>query len=628
MKSTIRLFKALPIEFKVTQFQRESQSLLRETVKRGFVFSGEVVLNYSERELRDLIPIIEKEIGLTAEQMNMSFHKSWAKVRDASTMQLILEQVVHYITTYGFDALGIYNENSIYIPAEKLEIPEIDTGKIKLTVIRGYTKEELKKKLTGLLGSGIALAEETIKDVIDVSLFVELTEKEIEAVRNKEVRAILYEYLDLIPENPVEFLRYLIYRTTETTLLIKSPELIEKIKGQQNMGVVKLFRKYDTQFGLEELAQIFYRFKPLWLAFRTNRETKRIINIIRRLAEKYHKPMPEDYLNTVTARIKNEAIDKDRLRRKLSKVNTFRKIRLAYALKFRTKDAESILYRVRNGKGYATDFEFKEKDKARDVLAIVLESIANDVSKNVKGKKIYTPKNIHYALPSTEKQFTGNFPSGAYVEIPMDMIFGIHWGDIPDMRIDLDLSLINPDGKIGWDSAYRTEDRNILFSGDITSAPNGATELFYVRKQAKEAHLLLVNFYNFEPNKEIPFKILVAREHADNLEQNYTVNPNNVIAIAKSSISKRQKILGLLVTTPTNCRFYFAETYVGCSITSSDSEPVDNTRKYLFDFYQDSIELREILEQAGAIITDDKENSDIDLSPENLEKDTILNLIK
>jgi hypothetical protein len=85
--------------------------------------------------------------------------------------------------------------------------------------------------------------------------------------------------------------------------------------------------------------------------------------------------------------------------------------------------------------------------------------------------------------------------------------------------------------------------------------------------------------------------------------------------------------LGLLVTTKDESRFYFAETSIGMSITSSVSEWAENSRKYLLSFYQNSIELKDILLKAGAELVDDKAESDIDLSPESLEKDTILNLL-
>lgn len=636
MKATINLFHAVPIIIKKTK--EADKLLLKKTIKKGFILSPEVVYNY-QSALRcpyascyaDYDELIESiDIGITPEELNNSFHKSWKKIEEAKIEQLVAEQIIHYFTTYGFKALGIYDKNSVYIPNEELKIPEIKED-IKLTIIKGYTKEELREKLLKLLDSGIALKEETINDIVEVALFVELNEEEIAGIKNKEVRTIMHDYLGLIPSNPTEFLRFIVYKSTEKTLLIKSPSLIEEIKSHKNISVIKLFKDYEKEFGSNKLAEIFYRFKPIFLAFRTNKELKRIVNRIRRSAVKFHKPMPEDYLNEITAKInKCEEIEEEELKKELSKVNTFRKIRLAYALKFRTKDVDSILYKVRNGKSYATNFNFKYGHIAKIVLGFVLDSIVEDISKNVSYKKIYIPEFMNYSLPATEKQFTGNFPSGTFISIPKDMIFGIHWKDTRVRSIDLDLSLISPKtGKIGWDGSYRTEERDILFSGDLTEAPEpkGASELFYIKKQTENAFIVLANYYNFDADTEVPFKIIVAREEAKRFRKNYMVDPNNVISIVNSTINKKQKVLGLVVTTEDDCRFYFSETYLGRSITSSGNEFVENSRKYLFDFYENTIELKELLKEAGAKLVDDKEEADIDLSPENLDKDSILNLI-
>lgn len=627
MKSTIRLFKAVPINTK--RKKKASKELLEKTIKKGFIFSPEVIHNYTEKKLLALIKTIEEEYGLTAEQLNNSFHKSWKKVRDASMEQLVMEQIIHYITTYGFEAMGFYDKDLVYISNEKLELPKLEKG-ISLVVIKGYTKEELKKKLISMLGSGIALGEETIKDVVDVCNFVKLKKKEIENIKNKEVKITLYEYLKIIPENPIEFLRYAVYSATDNTLLIKDKATIEMIKEKGNVDVLALFVKYKKEYGLNNLAQIFLRFKPLFLAFKTHKQLNHIINRIRKLAKKHHKPMKEDYLNNLTANIKKGNVDDKKLKEELDRVNTFRKIRLAYALKYRTKDADSILYKIRNGKAYATDFYFTKRNEAKRILSIVMDSITKDLKKNVNGKKVYIPEYITYALPATEKQFTGDFPSGTYVTVDKDLIAGVYWENVDSHRIDLDLSLISAEtGKIGWDSSYRTDDRSVLFSGDVTdsSGVNGASELFYVRRKKEGAFIMMVNYYNYDEDVEVPFKIIVGKEQVSNLKQNYMINPDNVVSIAKTNINKKMKMLGLLVTTTQECRFYFSEAYLGCSITSSDKEFVKQTREYLVEFYKNSISLNDVLEKAGAKLIKDKDKCDIDLSPETLEKDTILGLI-
>ena len=633
MKSIIRLFKAVPIASKVWKEQKDfSNVLLKATIEKGFIFTPEVAYNYSEKQLLEIIKLVETEVGLTGAQMNSSFHKSWAKVKDSTMFQLVIEQIIHYITTYGFEYLGIYNKNTVYIPDEQLKIPELKDG-ITLTVIKGYTKPELKSKLLDLLNTGIALGEDTIKDVVDVALFTEVNETEIEQVRNKETKAILYDYLGKVPENPIEFLRFMVYKSTDKTLLIKNKSTFEEIKSKKNINVLRYFIQYRQKHGLEPLAQIFFRFKPLFLAFKTNSGMKPIINRIRKLADVHHVPMKEDYLNSITAKItKGELIDGEELKKELAKVNTFRKVRLAYALNYRTNDVDSILYKIRNGKGYAKDFSFDDKDSAKEILdRIVMHSIIDDVKRNVNGKKIYIPENIVYALPTTEKQFTGDFPSGTYITMPKDMIFGVHWDNIDDHRIDLDLSLISPtSGKIGWDVSYRTEERDIMFSGDLTDAPapNGASELFYVSKQSNSIAIMLVNYYNYDEDVEVPFKILVARKGSAGFKQHYMVNPNELLCVAKSKINQKQKILGIAVALPKECRFYFSEVNIGRSITSSNNKYTEQSRKYLYNFYTNAISLNEVLRLAGAEMVADKADADIDLSPETLEKDKIINLLR
>lgn len=658
MKATIRLFKCLPIKTK--QKKAPTKGLLEKTIKRGFVFAPEIIANYSNYD--ELIKLVEEIYGITAEKVNASFHKSWEKVKEADIGQLITEQIAHYLTTYGkkdpigyllqkefmenrgvndlgkkvldledFDASKIYDKDYVYIPKEILKIPKGKIDEIKLVIIKGLTKKELKGKLLKLLNSGIALKEDTIQDVVDIALFVDIDEKDIEVVKNKEVKCILYEYLNMLPENPVEFLRFIIYLATDSTLIIKSKELIDKIKEKKNIKIIKYFRDYDKKYGYEKLASIFLRFKLLFLALRTNNELKSIINKLRRLAVIYHRPMPEDFLNCITAKIKKcEKIDREKLKSELERVNIFRKIRLVYALRFREGDTKSILYRIRNGKSYSKDFYFGRKEVAKTIKDIVLESITKDIEKNVKGRKIHIPNYIHYALPATEKQFTGNLPSGTYISVPQDMIVGIHWENIKNNSIDLDLSLLNPAGKYGWDSMYRSEERDILFSGDIVDAPKpkGATELFYVQKQLKAGFILMLNYYNYNEDIKVLFKIIVAKQKVKNLKENYMVNPDNIVTVVQSEIDKRQKILGLLITTTNESRFYFVEASIGKSITSSNSEFAENARKYLMGFYQNSIELEDVLLKAGAFLTNDvNAEYDIDLSPENLEKDTILDLL-
>lgn len=621
-KLTLRLFKAIKIES--TKQRALPAEIMQESIKRGFVFSSEVAGSYTDKELLALLPVIEKEVGLTAKQMNQSFHKSWAKIKSSDIETLVIEQLLHYITTYGYESLGIYSNETVYIPAEKLEIPDIKTGAIKLTVIHGYTIDQLKEKLLSISGSGIALKEDTVKAIADLAIYSKVTKGEIEGVKNKELKIILYDHLGIIPEAPVEFLRYVVYKSTNTTLLIKNMYLKNLIHdGKDNFAISRLFDEYAKLYGLERLAEVFYRFKPLFLSFKTNSSLNRTINRIRKLAVKYHKPLEADYLSNVASKLKEGELDLDILRSELTKVDIFRKLRLAYALNYRLNDTRSILYKIRNGKGYATALP-SSMNRDRSALDIVMGSIVDGL--NLKGKKIYLPDNVEYMLPATEKQFTGNVPTGSYVVLPGNMTAGVYWENVKGHRIDLDLSLISTDGKIGWDRSYRTDRGDILFSGDMTDAAHGAAEHFYIERQKAKTYLMFVNYFNHDDEIEVPFKIIVAQKRGK-LKANHMVDPNDLIATVSTIIKQKQKILGLISVNSTESRFYFTEFEIGKSITSGNSPFAEHARQYLVDFYKNGIYLRDVFNKAGAMFVSDRTEADIDLSLETLEKDTIIKLL-
>ena len=247
----------------------------------------------------------------------------------------------------------------------------------------------------------------------------------------------------------------------------------------------------------------------------------------------------------------------------------------------------------------------------------------------MESKLIHIPSYVNYTLPSSGKQFAGPFPTGSYIQTDQDTVFGIHWHNCGSRRIDLDLSLVAAEGKIGWDAAYRSD--NALFSGDMTDAPlpNGASELFYVKKGISPS-LVPVNYYNYSADYPVEAKILVAKEAPRKFGANYMVDPNHIVASANISITRKQTILGFVVSVGGKTRFYFGNISVGRSISASKNPTMTHTRIFLTEFMTNAINLNEILDKAGAEITTarPKEGNDfIDLSPDNLSKTSLLDLM-
>jgi len=481
-----------------------------------------------------------------------------------------------------------------------------------------------------LLGCGVALSQESLDNLMIIIEDLKFDSDMINNIKNRELKSKLYEHFGLCPSEPVEYLRFIVHKLTGESLLIKNDDLINKIKSSSGIRN-KLFQSVlDDLYkkAPDDLASIFFRFKPIFLALKSISDDKGFFNRLRKKADKIHKPMPEDFLNSVTAHIKNGNLDIDRLSKKLDGAVIFRKIRLAYALNFRLNCPESIVYKVRNGKGWATEFGWDGDYKTTSTaLSMVKESISDSIRHNVEGKNIYIPSCIHYALPATEKQFIGNLPNGSYASSVKSLVFGIHWYNNDDRRVDLDLSLLSSEGKIGWDGSYR-QGCDILFSGDITDpGKNGASELFYIKKGMAGCNIVMVNDYNHIENSPVPCKFFVADEKPKKLKNNYMVDPNNIVLKSDLKIEKKQNILGLLANVDGENRIYFNNTSVGKSISSSFDENTKNSQRYLFDSVINSIGLSEILTLAGANVTTEKSNCDMDLSPELLNKSTILNLL-
>ncbi|MDQ6961737.1 MAG: hypothetical protein Q9M28_04300 [Mariprofundaceae bacterium] len=47
--------------------------------------------------------------------------------------------MIHYITTYGFEQLGIYKESTVYIPREVIDLPSIQDDLPFITISASET---------------------------------------------------------------------------------------------------------------------------------------------------------------------------------------------------------------------------------------------------------------------------------------------------------------------------------------------------------------------------------------------------------------------------------------------------------------------------------------------------------
>ena len=174
-KEVLRLFKSYLGE--------KSENFSKEGLKYGILIPDTA----SEEIIKEAI----EQYGKDGEKWNQTFHKDFEIVKNAPIEDLIMQQLIHYITTYGFESLGFYDSNLVYLPKEKLEIPELVVENIELVPIKPITAEELQEKLMILLTSGIALSEQSVKDIMVLSDYID--KDRFDEIINREIKVTLYD---------------------------------------------------------------------------------------------------------------------------------------------------------------------------------------------------------------------------------------------------------------------------------------------------------------------------------------------------------------------------------------------------------------------------------------------------
>lgn len=572
-----------------------------ESKEKPFVSNEGFIIEPNALWAKDRIFQFYLKEKLNGNDLNKTFHKSWHKIKNSSRFDLLVDQILHYISTYGS---GFQDE--IYIPDEILNIPDV---KLSYKVIRAYTAEEMRDKCLGLLRSGIALKEETIGLVLSVlveQLGYSFTGNE--GIRNKEAVVKIADLYGVLPTDTMEFFRYIIYRATGQSLLIKNDAMINAIKQTKYNPSVQL-----NKFGLEKLASIFNRFKPLFLAFKP--KCGKTINKIARLSKKYHKPLVVNSLNIATSEV---LTDKDM--HWLNNATPYALFKALSACHTRISGQDSFVYRVRNGKSWAM-----ENSTPIDVNKANFDFILSYLKGrcDLTGKKFYLPTDVKFALPTSEKMFVGNIPTGTRF-YGKKLAVGVYWENAWGAR-DLDLSGLSLNGvKVGWNSYYNMGNGQLMYSGDITSAPNGAVEYLYANKGLNEPILVQNNVYSGD--KQCGYKIIIGK--GDKVSKDYMMNPNNLFAEVKCNSIQQQTILGLMTPKEEEQCFVLLNFGAGQVRVSGNTKVSKIASKALYQQWNKPLSFNKLIKLLGAEVVNEKEGVDYDLSLDGLERDSFTKIFE
>ncbi len=579
---TLRLFNA--VVYKASEeepFVSESGFI----IEPGALWAKKAIIGFYKNE------------NLDGYGLNKTFHKSWRTIFNSSRTELLIGQIKHYISTYGSEF-----QDEMYIPDELLEIPE---SKLVFKVVKAYPVEVMTRKCLQLLQSGIALKEETLNDILSIltdELGYTFTGKE--NIKNKEAIIKIADIYGVIPQDTMEFFRYIIFRATGQSLLIKSTDVIKAIQ-LTNYNPAVAFEK----FGFEKLAAIFNRFKPLFLAFK--KRCPKAINKISKLSKFHHKPLVANPLNYVTSvLLTQEDIHW------LENATPFALFRAMAACHNRIQGQFAFTYRIRNGKS------FIKKNKILGACWPNYEFLVAYCRRrfDLSGKKFYLPADVQYALPTSEKMFVGNIPTGSKF-FGEALAVGIYWKNEWGAN-DIDLSGLNIGGKIGWNADYQQGDGYLMYSGDITDAPGGAVEYLYAKNGLNEPTLVTNNVFSGGGNCQ--YKIIVGK--ADDINYNYMMNPGNLFLETICNSVQRQNVLGLLMPEGNSQCFVLLNFGAGQCRVSGNSEITVTATKALFQQWSDPLSLRDMLIACGGEIVEKVEDSHFNLSVSKLQKDSFLHI--
>ena len=370
---------------------------------------------------------------------------------------------------------------------------------------------------------------------------------------------------------------------------------------------------------MKKVAQVFNRFKPIFLSFKqAHKNNKKYINKLAKLSKVYHKPMPQNALNLVT---QNKLTENDT--HWLDNASIYALFKALSACYTRMNGQDTFVYRIRNGKSFVKSNEVNAK-VVKANYKFLLNYLKTKL--NGEGKNVFIPKQVIYALPTSEKLFVGNIPTGTKF-LAKKIAAGIYWENSWGAT-DLDLSGLNIAGKIGWNSSYYNDNGNLIYSGDLTYAEDGAVEYLHASKGKLNPTLVMNNVFSGE--HDAGYKIVIGE--GSKISRNFMMNPNKVLAEVKCNSVQKNTVLGMLMEEDDDMKSFTLLNFgAGQARVSGNNEVSRNATTALYQQWAKPISLNTVLEQCGFTVLHEKED-DVelyaDLSLDNLTKSTFIDLFK
>lgn len=489
--SLLSLFNAFVIDPKGTPqgVKQSEQELYLELLKHGVFVDPNIALLPSKDQYI-IMKLLKDTRALSALELNSTLISQWNKVEGMSDVEFAIQQMAHYA---NIDFLLTTNSNQSLVikPIDQANLESFKSEVSRMFVqIKAITPSELKTMIINLISSGVAIKPEHIPGLIDaVKLYGIKIDPAI--IKNEQFAIVFCSRLNLVPDTAPRLLRTILYKASseqgETYLELNNSKRSKSIIecASQSMLLSELVA-FKNEHGIEPLASVFNRYKPLFLSMKQvdstdpeseSKQVATLVNQIRRKSKKHHKPMPKDPLAYASS-LSKEELSNETFAKVVKNKTSFLLIRAINALelmKRRDKTERMVVYRLPHNVHYK---HLKTEDTNINIKNVSLDTINERISimkleliSRLQDKfkdsdvAVVLPKQASIALPTSTKRFVGSLPIYTSIEYQESdqPVIGVVW----EHDIDIDLSAEVLGGiSIGWNRNHRSES-DVFFSGDM-----------------------------------------------------------------------------------------------------------------------------------------------------------------
>ena len=461
------------------------------------------------------------------------------------------------------------------------------------------TRDEIRDALQQLIEQSLAVPSEDVEQLADA---LEHYGVNTRLIANRELAIVLNTRKNRAVDDAQLFVTQLYYAITDKSMLIKSDvelkdlEFRLKLNASRRSKIVALVNDYLANCGsLESLALHFRPNRRVWLMLRKHiPELRPIVNGMKRLSDKVR-------INHASTTVLEKDTD-------YTKVDIYQLIKISNYLreKLLIEDGDAQMYRVRNGRAFIKANAGENADNARVLLE--LTKINNEIARRYKDKdvSIYLPdaekENIAIAMPTSVKNFIGQYPMYTVVRVPKPCKIGMYW----TINTDMDLHVDTFDGDhIGYYSHSNRYD--IQYSGDMTCTNSAgmAAEMMLVNDDVP--HTYSINPYS---NRDCDVTLFVGTTNIPNLRNsNVAIEPKEVIFSSKHHIDNDR---GFAFGTYMNGLFILTNFKIGGRVPDEVSQSQMST--LVLRKASSMLDLVEFSNITGIPIVNQKEANSVDFS--------------